>query len=99
MLRGFQKINKRHLWGIFAFNLGRILHKKHGLGTPRQALIMAKAILASFQTLQTRLQTLRSTVMEIYMENQKVAHPILRTQWVIQNVPQQLILYCCLTGC
>ena len=99
MLRGLQKINKRYLCGIFAFNLGLILRKKHGVGTPRQALAMVKAILAWFQALQTGLQALRNTMMEIYMENQKVAHPILPTKTANQNFPKQLISHCCSTGC
>lgn len=99
MLRGLQNINKRYLCGIFAFNLGLILRKKHGVGTPRQALAMAKALLAWCRDLQTGLQALRHTMMQIYMENQKVAHPILPTQWVIQNFPKQLSLHRCSTGC
>jgi len=99
MLRGLQNINKRYLCGIFAFNLGLILRKNHGVGTPRQALAMAKAFLAWLRALQTGLRALRNTVMEIYMENQLVAHPIAPTETANQNFLKQLNLHRCSTGC
>ena len=45
-LRGLENINKRYLCAIIGFNLGLILRKLTGVGTPRQAAAAKAAFLA-----------------------------------------------------
>lgn len=43
-LRGLEKINKRYLCGIIAFNLSLIMRKLIGVGTPKQAVAVFRGV-------------------------------------------------------
>ena len=51
-LRGLDNINKRYLCAIIGFNLGLILRKLTGVGTPRQAAAAKAAALAVIRWLR-----------------------------------------------
>ena len=60
-LKGQANINKRYLCGILAFNLGLIMRKLTGVGTPRQAAAARAAFLARYQAwLRLRRAVLRT---------------------------------------
>jgi transposase len=68
-LRGLEKINKRYLCGIIAFNLSLIMRKLIGVGTPKQAVAMFRDVFGLLYGLIKEMMTPDTVSIQIRMHH------------------------------